>query len=70
MYVTFQKQNFINHRRHGQLRQRRAQEIPGQRHQGDPHLLARREEAGRHASQASEPQGQVLHRQRAEQAVR
>ena len=38
--------------------------------QGDPHILKGREEAGRHAAHAAEPEGEVLHRQRAQQGER
>ena len=65
-----QRQSPVDNRRHGQFRERRAPSLPGQRHQGDPHLLEGREEAGRHASHAAEPEGEVLHRERAQQGER
>ena len=69
IYVNLQRQNPPHHRGHGQFRQRGAAPFPGFRHQGDKDLLARREEAGRHAARAAEPEGEVLHRQRAQQGL-
>ena len=75
-YERILRQSPVDNRRHWQFRQRRAQEVPGLGHPRDPHLLARREEAGRHAPpppgavSGAGRQGEVLHRQRAQQDVR
>ena len=61
-------QDAADHRRHRHLRQRRAAPLPAERHRRDPHLLARREEAGRHAAPLGRPAHQVLHRRRAQRA--
>ena len=58
-----QRQSPVDNRRHGQFRQRRVASLSCPRPQGDPHLLEGREEAGRHAAHAAEPEGEVLHRE-------
>ena len=69
-YERILRQSPVDNRRHGQFRERRAEEVPGLGHPGDPHLLARREEAGRHAPPppgavpGAGREGEVLHRQR------
>ena len=65
--VTVRK-NPDDYRRDRQLRERGPEALPQDGHRGDPHILARREEAGRHAPRVPgevpgrRGQDQVLHR--------